>query len=166
MLNESVLPLCMDGAGCCDSFGSVDSFPRMRLVNMQLLENASLWKVFQAQEAAVAEQMATLDSVDIQRSAQACNQVHPWLERLETKNELNKLANTRYMYDGEHGTSADNVPNIVKDGLSGKFAMANPSMYGKGIYLTTQSCKADQYTGRCADACVILVCRVTLGQIK
>jgi hypothetical protein len=45
-----------------------------------------------------------------------------------------------------HGTEKAAVDSIIKQGLDHR--MASPdNLYGKGIYLTESSTKADQYSG-------------------
>ena len=61
-----------------------------------------------------------------------------------------------------HGTNHDNITEIACEGSDER--LSQRKLFGRGIYLTTDSCKADQYCGHGTNGCII-VARVLLGQL-
>lgn len=158
MLNLCVPKFCKQGAGCCNLYAPKPAtFPQFRLEDILRLENKNLFAVFQAKEIAVAEEVREASEADFSLPTEPVPSWSEWLLRLEEKNGLSKLANTRYML---HGTRNENLASITKDGLTAKFSQPSGCLYGNGIYLTNSSCKARQYSDG-----TILVCRVILGRI-
>lgn len=86
-----------------------------------------------------------------------------WLEKLEDKNGLSRMANTRYLL---HGTKEKNLPTIFKHGLRAVYAREKDNLYGKGVYFSDSSCKVHQYTDRNGPGgdLYIFICRVVLGR--
>ena len=67
-----------------------------------------------------------------------------------------------------HGTKAENLESILRDGFYLSHASDRNSRYGDGIYLSDASCKSHQYAqyGDAAGGQVycMLYCRVALGK--
>ncbi|CAK9053267.1 unnamed protein product [Durusdinium trenchii] len=139
----------LDGPCEC-SFGRDEG---LSVVQIQRIENKQAFERFKAYETATAERLQTSGI-----STRPC--VHEWLDRLADRNGLSRAANTVYLL---HGTTADKVDNICRDGLQTRFSLEKPGLYGGGLYFTTSSCKAFQYTA--GDGCII-ICRVVLGEIE
>ena len=102
--------------------------------------------------------------------------IKAWLKKLEAKNGLEQGANTRYLL---HGTKPQHVDAIKRRGLRTAYTRLNGGsigghLYGHGLYFTTSSCKANQYSGmETVDSASkshktghILICRVVLGRPK
>ena len=135
---------------CECSFGRHED---LSVVQIQRIENKHVFERFKAHETTTAERLQT-DGIS------ARPRVHEWLDRLANKNRLSRAANTVYLL---HGTRADKVDSICRDGLQTRFSLERRGLYGRGLYFTTSSCKAFQYTA--GDGCII-ICRVVLGEIE
>lgn len=59
-----------------------------------------------------------------------------------------------------HGTSMENAEHIVTQGFDER--MTQRKLYGPGVYLTSDACKAAQYCGKGRQGCIIIA-RVLLG---
>ena len=138
---------------CCWDSNSLEDC--ISVQQIQRIENTSVFERFKAYEAGIAEKLNSN-----QDDNPTVPHVHTWLDRLARKNGLSRVANTVYLL---HGTTLDKVDAICRDGLQTRFSLHNRGIYGKGLYFTTQSCKAFQYSK--SRGC-ILVCRVVLGRIE
>ena len=142
---------------------------------MQRLENPEAYQRFKVHEANVILDMQNLpsnelDSILSQRRRGDCGGIGSasreptWLQQLEVKNGLNPISNTRYLL---HGTKEQNLPSIFRCGLRTVYAReSGVGLYGKGVYFTDSSCKANQYTGKVGELRHIFICRVILGRQK
>lgn len=129
---------------------------RIELQKIQRIENKALFERFKIYEATVAEDLR-LDDSDVPARG-----IHPWLQRLGSRNDLSQMATTVYLM---HGTRQSKLDSVLKDGLRTKFSLSKKpdGLYGKGLYFATDSCKAFQYAGH--GGCII-ICRVVLGRIE
>jgi len=153
MLVESRFWNSRDSCPCDCSLKASETF---RVVNMSRNENTVVFERFKMYEAIVGD--------ELNRGQQgACVAgIHPWLERLASRNGLSRGSNTVYLL---HGTTRKKLAAICNEGLRTRFSLqANKRpVYGKGLYFTTSSCKALQYS---KENGYILVCRVVLGRIQ
>ena len=154
MLNESMHPSCVSASTGCQMDGL-----HFDVVRMVRLENRVLFNKYKHCESNTATQTPLL-----------CPNTnpagHPWLVSLARKNGLSLAANTHYLL---HGTKVENLHSISTEGLC--VSRANGlGLYGKGLYFTDSSCKANQYSGapgtaRHGTQKCILICRVVLGNV-
>ena len=153
MLQESRL---WDTRDDCHCECSLDADRTLQISRMQRIENMKVFEKFKLYEASVADDLRRRR----QNHASPVYGMHPWLERLASKNGLSSVSNTVYLL---HGTAARNLAEIRKEGLHSKFSLHGSQSYGQGLYFTVNSCKAFQYAG---DGGCILVCRVVLGKVE
>jgi hypothetical protein len=157
MLNDAILPFCRNQGKGCPSMHTTLTF---KIVKFQRIENLSAFKRYKVYEDQVGKDIANLGSP---ASAQLPDDLPDWLNRLSQKNGLSRQANTTYLL---HGTRASFLPSIVQEGLLTRFSLSTEPRYGKGLYFTDSSCKADQFGARNNPRRTILVCRVVLGVVE
>ena len=119
------------------------------MVCVERLENAQLWQRYEA--CAQSEHARPSKSHCVQET---CRPIRCDL----SENEC-------YLF---HGTKADSVPSILRDGFDLGLAADRGGRYGDGVYFSDASCKAHQYTEFGELACggkvyCMLYCRVVLG---
>lgn len=157
MLNDAILPFCRNQGKGCPSMHNTLTF---KIVKFQRIENLSAFKRYKVYEDQVGKDIAKRGRT---ASAALPDDLPDWLNRLSQKNGLSRRANTTYLL---HGTRAIFLPSIVHKGLLTRFSLATEPRYGKGLYFTDSSCKADQYGARNNPLRTILVCRVVLGVVE
>uniref|UniRef100_A0A7S2ALM1 Poly [ADP-ribose] polymerase n=1 Tax=Octactis speculum TaxID=3111310 RepID=A0A7S2ALM1_9STRA len=177
MLNDCINPKCNENMRNGDPLRSIcaqhlnyDRGLQMtcpfRIIKMERLENSEAFQRFQMHEAIVTRAMEKLPQRELdQVMSQRQSSSSGWLQKLEMKNDLKQMANTRYLL---HGTKQEHLSDIIKKGLRAGFARdTSACIYGKGIYFADTSCKANQYTdNNNTSEKLILICRVVLGRSK
>ena len=129
--------------GCCGHQGLRNA----RVVKVERLENVTLWNRYV--EA---------------RDARCKKTESAWVQETCRPIRCDLGDNERYFF---HGTKADNVESILRDGFDIEYASDRAGRYGDGIYFSDASCKSHQYAD-CGDVCggavyCMLYCRVALG---
>jgi Poly(ADP-ribose) polymerase catalytic domain/Interferon-induced 6-16 family len=158
MLNDSILPYCRNHGKGCPSMNATLAFT---IVNFQRIENISAFQRYKVYEEQVGKEIAKKGR---NASAVLPHDLPDWLKRLSQKNGLSSAANATYLL---HGTRASCVPSIVQEGLLTRFSLSTEPRYGKGLYFTDSSCKADQFGAKNnPHHRTILVCRVVLGVVE
>jgi Poly(ADP-ribose) polymerase catalytic domain/Interferon-induced 6-16 family len=159
MLNDSILPFCRNHGKGCPSMNATLAFT---IVKFQRIENLSTFQRYKVYEEQVGKEIA---KKGLKAAAVLPDDLPDWLKRLSQKNGLSSAANSTYLL---HGTRASCVPSIVQEGLLTRFSLSTDPRYGKGLYFTDSSCKADQFGARDNPRRhrTILVCRVVLGVVE
>lgn len=126
--------------------------------------NVKLWHRYQCERNTIKGALAGTSFASETIQQLACN------ERLRTIAELLDLHDGPRCLDRDcnehlllHGTYGDIASKIIKQGFDARLC-SESALYGHGVYFTTESCKALQYTrGQPGETGWLLVARVTLG---
>ena len=131
--------------GCCGRQGLGTS----RVIKVERLENLPLWNRY-------------VDARDARGGSKKSKSA--WVHETCRPIRCDLDDDERYFF---HGTTADNVESILRDGFDVELASDRGGRYGDGIYFSDASCKSHQYA-QPGDVCgglvyCMLYCRVALG---
>jgi len=114
--------------------------------------NISTWKQYSVRK------QNTIDALRERRDCPWLDAVAPpacKLQRYLPHIALDRSANEALLL---HGTPSSNVQHILRQGFDDR--LAGRDLYGAGLYLTSDFCKAAQYT---TEGCCVFLARVVLG---
>eukprot|EP00927_Polykrikos_kofoidii_P050145 TRINITY_DN44076_c0_g1_i1.p1 TRINITY_DN44076_c0_g1~~TRINITY_DN44076_c0_g1_i1.p1 ORF type:complete len:554 (-),score=65.29 TRINITY_DN44076_c0_g1_i1:96-1757(-) len=135
-------------------FGDCSKARLATVTSVRAVVNIRLWKQYVAKRHLVVETLRTRKTCPWAKSltppVNRVANVFPWISLDERGNEVLLL----------HGTSIDIAEKIAKQGFDER--LCQRGLYGRGIYLTTDFCKAMQYGGDGPTKCLI-VTRAILG---
>lgn len=154
----------------CNNCKYYDKQMKVRIRKVDRVENIIPWQSYAARRLELVERSNTSGKTRDSRSL-----VSREIEVADS--QLDDISNEVYLW---HGLPAGNVPMVAYSGLDERIANCK-GLYGAGIYLTDQWCKALQYAraGKCSirhKVCQgyyrcscpgpkrVLLCRVLLGE--
>ena len=136
--------------------GKCASIRQIEVTKVEHVTNVSLWRSY------VHTRQVMVDSIGARRDCPWITNIHPSILSLHAQFfphiKLEANANEALLL---HGT--EHAESIVKQGFDDRLSTRN--LYGRGVYFTTDSCKAEQYCGNpgAPGFRTIIVARVLLG---
>ena len=149
MVDKSVVPSCI-GAGRDIPTGT-PPYSRLSVVRVQRIESPALYRRYIAACDAIRVKRGTLPPASLPAS-----EVDGWYGEDRRYVEQAEVGE-KWLF---HGTSADSVSKIVRDGFDMRLS---GGLFGFGSYFAENADKADQYARSSTGEFPLFLCRVALG---